>query len=160
MIFKNFKEYKKEENLEGNNFTYYKVERVIDGDTININKDGNIETIRLIGINTPETVDPRRPIQCFGKEASNEAHQILDNNFIRIENDFSQAKYDKYGRELVYLWTKDGIFFNQFMIQNGFAYEYTYNYPYKYQTDFKNLEKEARDSGLGLWNNSTCNGKL
>lgn len=160
MIFKNFKEYKKEENLEGNNFTYYKVERVIDGDTININKDGNIETIRLIGINTPETVDPRRPIQCFGKEASNEAHQILDNNFIRIENDFSQAKYDKYGRELVYLWTKDGLFFNEFMIQNGFAYEYTYDSPYKYQADFKSLEKEARYNSLGLWNNSTCNGKL
>ena len=57
--------------------TLYAVLKVVDGDTIHIDIDGKKETVRLIGINTPETVDPRRPVECFGKEASNKASEIL-----------------------------------------------------------------------------------
>lgn len=63
----------KEDSLE----KFYPVVRVIDGDTVNLNIEGNIETVRLIGLDTPESVDPRKPVQCFGKEASKKAEDIL-----------------------------------------------------------------------------------
>lgn len=139
-------------------YTYYAVTNVVDGDTIKINMSGKEVTLRLIGMDTPETVDPRKPVQCFGKEASNKAKELLSGKKIRIETDPTQGELDKYGRTLVYLYRDDGLFYNKYMIEQGYAYEYTYNTPYKYQTEFKTAQKQAEMSQLGLWSPDTCNG--
>ena len=136
----------------------YTVTDVVDGDTIKISMNGATETLRLIGIDTPETVDPRKPVQCFGKEASNMAKQLLSGKKVRIESDPTQDTRDKYGRLLVYVVREDGLFFNKHMIAEGYAYEYTYNTAYKYQSEFNSAEESARTSGKGLWSSNTCAG--
>lgn len=134
------------------------VTKVIDGDTIQVLLNGKTETIRLIGIDTPETVDPRKPVQCFEKEASEEAEKILEGQRITLESDPTQDTRDKYGRLLNYIFLADGTNFNLFMIRQGFAYEYTYKVPYKYQQEFKLVQKEAKNENLGLWSPSSCSG--
>jgi endonuclease YncB( thermonuclease family) len=144
--------------ISDSQYTYYSVVSVTDGDTLKINIDGTTETLRLIGIDTPETVDPRKPVQCFGKEASNKAKELLSGQKVRIEKDSTQGDRDKYGRLLVYVWRQDGVFYNEYMIKQGYAHEYTYDLPYKYQSDFKSAQTYARENQLGLWSSSTCNG--
>lgn len=137
---------------------YYTVTSVVDGDTIKINMNGSTETLRLIGMDTPETVDPRKPVQCFGVEASNKAKELLSGKQVRIETDSSQGTRDVYGRLLVYVHRSDGLFFNKHMIEEGYAYEYTYNTPYKYQAEFKSAQQSAGANQKGLWSPNTCNG--
>ena len=142
--------------------TFYPVTKVVDGDTIAVEMKGKIETIRLIGLDTPETVDPRKPVQCFGKQASDKAKELLSGKNVRIETDPSQGDLDKYGRLLAYVFMEDlpaqagGTLFNQLMIAEGFGYEYTYNLPYKYQKEFKDAEKTARENKRGLWSPDAC----
>jgi len=149
--------------VEENNFTEsinqtilarsnsYKVVKVIDGDTVAVEINGKTETIRLIGLNTPETVDPRKPVERFGIEASNKAKEILTGKSVRLEADGIVGERGKYGRLLRYIFLEDGTNFNKMMISEGYAYEYTYNSPYKYQEEFKEAEKEAREAKKGLW---------
>ncbi len=129
----------------------YSVTRVIDGDTIDVSIDGKIERLRLIGIDTPETVDPRKPVECFGVEASNKAKGILAGKKVILESDPSQGEKDKYNRLLRYVFLEDGTNFNLLMIKEGYAYEYTYGIPYKYQIEFKQAQKEAERTKAGLW---------
>jgi micrococcal nuclease len=131
------------------------VARVVDGDTIKLSGG---TTIRLIGMDTPETVDPRKPVQCFGIEASRHAHALLDGQTVRLEYDPSQGRFDKYGRTLAYLWMSDGRLYDEVMIREGYAHEYTYDTPYKYQARFRAAEAAAREASLGLWSPATCNG--
>jgi micrococcal nuclease len=145
-------------NTVSTDYTYYTVSSVVDGDTVKINMDGKIETLRLIGLDTPETVDPRKVVQCFGKEASNKAKELLVGKKVRIETDPSQGSKDKYNRMLAYIYLENGLFYNKYMIEQGYAHEYTYNIPYKYQSEFKEAVKKAQDSKLGLWSPDTCNG--
>lgn len=134
----------------------YKVVKVIDGDTIDVDVDGKFERLRLIGIDTPETVDPRKKVQCFGKEASNKAKELLFGRFVILESDETQGDRDKYKRLLRYVFLPDGTNFNLYMIAEGYAHEYTYQDPYKYQFDFKESEKQARENNKGLWNPNVC----
>jgi micrococcal nuclease len=131
------------------------VVRVVDGDTVVVAPD---TTVRLIGIDTPETVDPRKPVQCFGREASAYAHLLLDGHFVWLEYDPTQGRLDKYGRTLAYVWMPDGRLFNEVMIADGYAHEYTYDLPYRYQDTFIAAERTARESERGLWSPTTCNG--
>lgn len=126
--------------------TTYKVKRVIDGDTIEL-EDG--QKVRYIGINTPETVDPRLPIQCFGKEASDENKKLVENKVVRLEKDISET--DKYGRLLRYVYT-DNIFINDYLVKNGFARASTFPPDVKFAQLFLTSEKEARTNNTGLWN--------
>jgi micrococcal nuclease len=135
------------------------VVRVVDGDTIRVSLDGEEKTIRLIGLNTPETVDPRREVECFGKEASNKAKELLGGQTIRLESDDSQGDKDNYQRLLRYAWLPDGRNFNKLMIEEGFAYEYTYDLPYRYQAEFKAAQTSAQEAKRGLWSESTCKGE-
>ncbi len=139
-------------------FLFYSVSRVIDGDTVEIDMGGKKETLRLIGMDTPETVDPRKPVQCFGVEASNQAKLLLTGKKVRIENDPTQGERDKYNRLLAYVYREDGLFYNKQMIEQGYAHEYTYNIPYKYQAEFKAAQKSAQENKKGLWSPDTCNG--
>lgn len=137
----------------------YLVTQVVDGDTIKILMNNQTETIRLIGIDTPETVDPRKPVQCFGQEASDRAKDILLGQKVILEADVTQGERDKYGRLLRYVFLEDGRLFNKLMISEGYAHEYTYNSnPYKYQLKFQEAERGARENQRGLWAESTCSG--
>lgn len=134
----------------------YIVEKVVDGDTITVSKNGQKQTIRLIGINTPETVDPRRPVECFGVQASSKAKQLLSERKVYLEEDLSQGSRDKYNRLLAYVHREDGLFYNLFMIEKGFAYEYTYDMPYKYTAEFKKAQQDAKSQNKGLWADGAC----
>ena len=142
-------------------YGFYAVAKVVDGDTVDVLKDGKTERVRLIGINTPEVVDPRKPVQCFGKEASAHMHELLDGNVVRLEPDNTQDIHDKYGRTLAYIFLEDGTNINELQIQGGYAYEYTYNHahPYRFQKEFKAAETSARTESRGLWATNTCDGK-
>lgn len=138
----------------------YLVIKVIDGDTIKIQNSEIIETVRLIGINTPESVDPRKPVQCFGIEASNKTKEVLLGQRVKIMQDETQQKRDKYNRMLAYVnRSSDDLFVNKFLIEEGYAYEYTYNVPYKFQLDFKKTEKYARENKRGMWADGACSTK-
>jgi micrococcal nuclease len=135
------------------------VVRVVDGDTVDVNLDGVTTRLRLIGINTPESVDPNRPVECFGLEASKRAKALLTGQNVLLEADSSQDDRDRYDRLLRYIWFEDGRLFNMQMILEGYAYEYTYQVPYKYQSAFKAAQRQADQGQRGLWSPSTCNGQ-
>jgi micrococcal nuclease len=137
-----------------------KVVKVIDGDTVDVSFNNQTVRLRLIGIDTPESVDPRKPVQCFGIEASNYSKNILLNQTVYLERDTSQGEYDVYNRLLVYIWLDDTTLFNQKIIAEGYAFEYTYRLPYRYQTAFKAAQQSARSSQNGLWSPTTCNGDI
>ncbi|MCE9643074.1 MAG: thermonuclease family protein [Candidatus Andersenbacteria bacterium] len=137
----------------------YPVTKVIDGDTIDVQIGTKTERIRIVGMDTPETVDPRKPVQCFGKEASNKAKTILTGKKVRLESDPVSGERDKYGRLLRYVYLENGTSFEKLMILDGYAHEYTYNsIPYKYQADFKKAQKDAQTKKRGLWSPTSCNG--
>lgn len=135
------------------------VTNVVDGDTIDVLIDGREVRIRLIGIDTPETVHPTDPVECFGREASTFARELLTNQRVLLEADPSQGEQDRYGRLLRYVWLSDGRLVNQELIAQGYAFEYTYNTPYAYQTQFKEAQRAAREAQLGLWSPTACNGE-
>ena len=138
----------------------YPVTQVVDGDTIKVRRDGRILKVRLIGMDTPEIRDPRKPVQCFGREASAEAHRLLDDRQVRLETDPSQDRYDKYGRLLAYVWLPGDppVLFNELVIRLGYAHEYTYDLPYRYQQRFRAAQQAAEQQDAGLWNAATCAG--
>ncbi len=137
----------------------YQVTRVIDGDTFEIMTERGKQKVRALGINTPETVDPRRGVQCFGLEASAKAKGLLTGDEVTLEFDSSQGRLDKYGRLLSYVYLPDGTSFNEKMILDGYAYEYTYDIPYRYQSRYKEAEGEAKTEKRGLWADEACGGK-
>ncbi len=135
------------------------VVRVVDGDTVDVQfEDGQTERVRLIGIDTPEVVDPRKPVQCFGREASAHAHELLDGQSVAIELDASQGNRDVFGRLLAYVWLPDGRNFGEAMIADGFAHEYTYDQPYAYLDAFRAAQETAIAHQVGLWAPTTCSG--
>ncbi len=135
------------------------VVRVIDGDTIVVSIAGTDDTVRLLGMDTPETVDSRKPVQCFGPEASAETKSLLDGQSVRLVADQTQANRDKYGRLLRYVYLPDGTFVDLILVQLGFAREYTYeNKPYEFQQEFLRAQSTAQETGRGLWSPKTCNG--
>ncbi|TSC95765.1 MAG: micrococcal nuclease [Parcubacteria group bacterium Athens1014_10] len=146
----------KESANDASQTQYYKVVKVIDGDTITVNIDGTNEVIRIIGADTPETKDPRKLVECFGFEASEKAKELLSDQWVELESDQTQGNKDKYDRFLRYVRTKEGLFYNLEIIKQGYAHEYTYNLPYKYQKEFKEAELYARNNKLGLWADGAC----
>jgi micrococcal nuclease len=125
-----------------------RVVRVVDGDTIEVEISGKIESVRYIGIDTPETVDPRKPVQCFGVEASNKNKELVGGKTVRLEKDITDR--DKYGRLLRYVWLGD-MLINQVLTEQGFAKSYSYPPDIKYQNKFVEAERTAREDKLGLW---------
>ncbi len=136
----------------------FAVERIVDGDTLVVLANGQSHTVRLIGIDTPEVVDPRRPVQCFGEEASSRLKSMLSNRTVSLESDPTQENVDQYGRWLRYVYLPDGTNVNLVMVEQGFAHEYTYRIPYVQQQQFKQAQQRAREQEVGLWSPTTCNG--
>lgn len=136
----------------------YAVVSVTDGDTLKVSIDGRTETIRIIGLDTPETKDPRKPVQCFGEEASNKMHELAHSRNVRLESDPTQGDRDNYSRLLRHVFTEDGVNIAKQMIMEGYGHEYTYKLPYTYQAEYKNAQTHATNNSLGLWSPNTCNG--
>lgn len=130
---------------------FYPVTDVSDGDTFKVKINENVATVRLLGIDTPETVDPRKSVQCFGKEASEQTKKLILDKSVRLSFETKREKRDKYGRYLAYVYRYDGIFLNEELIKGGFAREYTYGSTYSMRLLFKELEKQARLNNVGLW---------
>jgi micrococcal nuclease len=130
--------------------------RVVDGDTIVVKINSQEETVRLIGIDTPEVVDPRKPVQCFGKEASEKIKELIQGKSVILTPDPTQNDKDNYGRLLRYVYLEDSTFINKKMIEEGYAFEYTYSIPYKYQLELKESQRQAKTNKLGLWADNAC----
>jgi micrococcal nuclease len=127
------------------------VVRVIDGDTIAVVIDGLEYRVRYIGIDTPETVDPRLPVECFGREASQRNRELLEGKTVELEKDVSET--DQYDRLLRYVWV-DGEMVNATLVREGYAVAVTYAPDVKYQELLLELQRQARAEGQGLW--SAC----
>jgi micrococcal nuclease len=128
--------------------TLAQVVRVVDGDTIVVVMDGVESRLRYIGVNTPETVDPRRPVECYGREASQRNRELVEGQTVELEKDVSET--DQYDRLLRYVWV-NGDMVNAILVREGYALASTYPPDVKYQELFLDLEQEAREAGRGLW---------
>ncbi len=124
---------------------YARVIRVIDGDTIEI--EGG-KRVRYIGIDTPETVDPRKPVECFGREAAEKNRSLVEGKKVQLEKDVSEV--DRYGRLLRYV-SVDNQMVNDVLVRQGFAHASSYPPDIKYQEQLRDAEREARENGRGLW---------
>lgn len=139
-------------NINKENLQKVRVLRVIDGDTIEL--EGG-QKVRYIGIDTPETVDPRRDPQCFGKEASLRNKELVENKEIYLEKDISET--DRYGRLLRYIYLEEnGISINEKLVKEGYAAASSYPPDIKYQEKLKAAEQEARNNQKGLWQEGVC----
>ena len=126
------------------------VERVIDGDTIQVRVEGKRYTVRLIGVDTPETKHPTKAVQYFGREASAFTKAALEGKTVLLQKDRTGDTVDRYGRWLRYVLL-DGDNFNARLIRDGYAHAYR-RFPFSKRTEFIRLEEQARQRGIGLWN--------
>lgn len=127
------------------------VTNVVDGDTIDALIDGREYRVRYIGIDTPETVDPRRPVGCFGHEASERNRELVQGQTIGLQKDVSET--DAFGRLLRYVWL-DGQMVNARLVEEGYATASAFPPDVTYSELFTALQAEARADGRGLW--SAC----
>lgn len=133
------------------------VSEVVDGDTIKVVLNWQKQSVRLIGVDTPESTTKRFwHTECFGKESSDYLKKLLSHQKVDLEYDLTQWKYDKYDRLLAFVFY-NGENINQKLIKDGYGREYTYNKPYKYQQQFQSSQQEAKSRKIWLWNQISCN---
>lgn len=130
----------------------YTVTEFVDGDTLVVDMNGHSEKIRFIGVDTPETHDPRKPVQCYGPEASEFTKGVVGQNRLRLEADPLNTDRDRYDRLLRYVYLPDGRLLNQILIEQGYGFYYPY-FPFSKQLDFAEAQTSAQNSRLGLWSN-------
>ncbi|KND51444.1 MAG: micrococcal nuclease [Parcubacteria bacterium C7867-001] len=122
---------------------------VVDGDTAQLI---NGEYVRYIGIDTPEEFDPRKPEQCYAKEAAAENRKLVQGQYVVIQKEITER--DKYGRILGYLYLSDGTFVNKKLVEDGFAFAYPYKPDTAKADEFAAAEVAAKEAKHGLW--SVC----
>ncbi|MBI4613458.1 MAG: thermonuclease family protein [Planctomycetes bacterium] len=137
-----------------------RVVRVVDGDTIKVEIDGKVESVRYIGIDTPETVHPNKPTQPFGPEASAFNKEILDSGEVLLSFDLEER--DHFGRRLAYVYTvyeNRRVFVNLELVRAGLARAREYPPNVTYAEIFRKAEAQAREAGLGIWSESRESGR-
>jgi micrococcal nuclease len=130
------------------------VDRVVDGDTIIVSQGSRFVRVRLIGMDTPETVDPRRPVGCYGKQASDFLKRLLNGKEVLLTYD--ARRLDRYRRTLAYVYLPDGTFVNLVLVQRGYARVLTVPPDVAHAADFVAAQRQARAKSLGLWNAAVC----
>jgi len=129
------------------------VVRVTDGDTIRVRVGGKEERVRYIGVDTPESVKPDTPVQCFAKKASDFNKSLVAGRQVRLVQDVEAR--DRYGRLLAYVYRKsDGLFVNAELVRRGYARTLTIPPNVRFAKRFSTLARQAREDGKGLW--SAC----
>lgn len=130
------------------------VAAVVDGDTVDLRLGGEVERVRLLGIDTPETVHPDRPVECFGPEASARTAQLLaPGTEVAVQRDVEAR--DRYGRLLLYLWRiDDGMFVNLDLVRGGFAEPLSIAPNVAHRAELAAAASAARSTGAGRW--SSC----
>ena len=129
--------------------TAYPVTRIIDGDTIEIRYAGKLTSVVLIGVDTPETVHPQKPVEPFGKEATAFTSNLLLGESVYLR--FDGNRTDTYGRLLAYLYrAPDGLFVNLEVVRQGYGKVYTV-FPFKHKTLFQHYSGQAQQARRGLW---------
>ena len=111
----------------------------------------------MIGVNTPETKHPQKPVEYFGREASAFTRKMVQGRRVRLEFDQANTKIshkDRYKRTLSYVFLEDGTLLNAEIIKQGYGFAYT-RFPFKYLDEFRRYEREAREQNKGLWGKST-----
>jgi endonuclease YncB( thermonuclease family) len=131
----------------------YHVSRFVDGDTIQVDMNGRNETIRMIGVDTPETHKPNTPVQCYGPEASAYTKSLIAGNSVRLQADPLDTNRDRYGRLLRYVYLPDGTLVESKLISEGYGFAYT-QFPFQKKDQLVGLEQAAKQAGKGLW--ATC----
>ena len=132
----------------------YTVERFVDGDTIAVNMGDTTESIRMIGIDTPETHKPNTPVQCYGPAAAAYTKNLIGTGKIRLEADAKSQNRDRYNRLLRYVYLTDGRLVEKELIKNGYGFAYT-QFPFSKSDEFVAAETEAKHADRGLWGNCT-----
>jgi micrococcal nuclease len=132
----------------------YAVTHYIDGDTIMVNMNGSEQTIRFIGIDTPETHKPNTPVQCYGPAAAAHTKAVIANagGKVRLQSDALSSNRDRYDRLLRYVYLANGTNVNLLNVQQGYAFYYPY-FPYTKSAQFESAQKQARAKDIGLWRN-------
>ena len=125
--------------------SWHTISRVIDGDTIEIETG---DRIRYIGMNTPEIVDPRQPVECFGKEALAYNRELVEGKKVKLVSDITDK--DKYGRLLRYVYMEDGTFVNLKLVEDGYANVMTIPPNVAMAEEFRKAERSARNDSRGL----------
>jgi micrococcal nuclease len=129
--------------------------RVVDGDTIRVQLAGGEEAVRYIGVDTPESVKPGSPVECFAKRASAFNAKLVEGERVRLVRDIELR--DRYGRRLAYVYrARDGLFVNAELVRRGYATVATFPPNVAHVADLRRLQNRARLSGRGLW--SRCAG--
>jgi len=126
-----------------------KVIRVVDGDTFVAKVEGKEEKIRLLLVDTPETVHPKKPVQPFGPEASKFTKEKLKDQTVGLE--FDVGERDRYGRLLAYVYLPDGTMLNELLLEKGLAQVVVFQPNVKYVDRFREIQKQAREKKLGIW---------
>jgi micrococcal nuclease len=126
------------------------VVRVVDGDTIRVRLDGRTERVRYIGVDTPESVKPGTPVQCFAKRAAAANAALVAGRSVRLVGDVEQR--DRYGRLLAYVYREpDGAFVNAQLVRDGYARTLTIAPNVAHARQFAQLARTAREGSRGLW---------
>jgi len=128
----------------------YRVVEFADGDTISVDMNGKTERIRLIGVDTPETHDPRKPVECFGLAAADYTKKLIGDGPVRLEADSLSTNRDRYDRLLRYVYTSDNKLVEAEIIRGGYGFAYV-SFPFSKLDEFRAYEKEAREANRGLW---------
>ena len=132
----------------------YRIDHFVDGDTIAVDMDGRTETVRLIGVDTPETHRPDTPVQCYGPAAAAYTKRTIGTQAVRLEADPTNQNRDRYNRLLRYVYLPDGTLLNEALVKEGYGFAYT-SFPFTKKTAFVTAEAEAKRSNRGLWRNCT-----
>jgi endonuclease YncB( thermonuclease family) len=130
----------------------YTITRFSDGDTFTINMNGTAETVRMIGIDTPETHRPNSPVQCYGPAASAFTKNFIGDKKVRLEADPKNTNRDRYDRLLRYVYLPDGTFVNLELVKRGYGFAYL-SFPITKASDFAAAQTEAQQANRGLWGN-------
>jgi micrococcal nuclease len=128
----------------------YQVSKFVDGDTIDVKMSGVTESIRFIGVDTPETHDPRKPVQCYGPEAAAYTRATVGNQRVRLASDPLSSNRDRYDRLLRYVYLADGTLLNEQLIKTGHGFAYTY-FPFTKSALFTKDEIVAQRNKIGVW---------